>query len=357
VSANVGNTHENVNLAIDIARLIENGYGPIPVNGKAPVEQGWQEGAPSLERFTARLDATNVGLRTGRLSATDIDLENSDHAAQLQALVFEVLGETDLVRFGRKGALLCYRNETPIGKITIKGAAPGDKVRNLIEILGAGQQFVAYGVHPDTGQPYRWQHPDFAGDPLDWPLAQLCAVTPQQLRDFARKARETLTALGYQDVRVSGSGFDPERKEASPAKGQPVTDGQLIERLAYLDPDCDRDTWRNRVAEIRATPLKDDPDESNRLEIACRWPRGELDRKGRGVPAKYTGDEDVRKVFDTMPPGHGRNGGVGFGSIDHAAREAGFNGPRAQPPGSEVFKDSSAQRDGGTDTVFTASKP
>src|SRR5262249_25007426 len=126
-------------------------------------------------------------------------------------------------------------------------------------------------------------------------------------------------------------GFVTERKEASVATGEPVTRAQLIARLAYLDPDCDRDDWRNHVASIHATPLKD----GDAFDIACRWSRGEYDRLGRNaIPSKFTGDEDVRKVFDTMPP---KDGGRAFGSIDKAARDAGFDGPRAQPSGEEIF--------------------
>jgi hypothetical protein len=70
-------------------------------------------------------------------------------------MVFEVAGPT-LVRIGRwpKRALL-YRTEEPFAKV----ATPWFGT-NRVEVLGAGQQIVCFGVHPETGRPYEWRpHP------------------------------------------------------------------------------------------------------------------------------------------------------------------------------------------------------
>ena len=51
--------------------------------------------------------------------------------------------------------MLCYRNETPIKKITVSGNHPGAAGKGR-EILGAGQHFVGDGDQTNTGKPYIW---------------------------------------------------------------------------------------------------------------------------------------------------------------------------------------------------------
>ncbi len=73
-------------------------------------------------------------------------------------------------------------------------------------MLGTGQQFVAYGVHPDTRKPYTWTNALRDGEPLRTPIDKLPEVTPNKLRDFADQAAKLMTGLGYTEVKVSGGG-------------------------------------------------------------------------------------------------------------------------------------------------------
>ena len=127
----------------------------------------------------------STGLRTGRLVGVDIDIVPAAHVQAIKDLATTLLGHTSLERIGDKGAMLCYRNETPIGKITVSGrhsVQPGK-----VEILGVGRQFVSYGIHPDTGKPYTWTNALLGGKSLLTPLDQLPEVTPEKLRDFAER--------------------------------------------------------------------------------------------------------------------------------------------------------------------------
>jgi hypothetical protein len=188
------------------ARLISNGYEPIAVKGKVPVAQGWNKRPSTIEAVAAERaahpSAASTGLRTGRLVGVDIDIIPAEHVEAIKHLAVEVLGFTLLERVGAKGAMLCYRNETPIAKITVSGKHPNLLCK--VEVLGVGQQFVAYGVHPDTGKPYAWTNSLADGEPLRTPLDKLPEVTPGALRDFADRAAALLTSLGYTDVKVSG---------------------------------------------------------------------------------------------------------------------------------------------------------
>jgi Bifunctional DNA primase/polymerase, N-terminal len=151
------------------AKLISNGYEPIAVNGKAPVAKGWNERPNTIEAVAAERahhpGATSTGLRTGRLVGVDIDIIPAEHVQAVKRLVFEVLGLAMLERVGAKGAMLCYRNEAAVGKITVSGKHP--TLPGKIEILGAGQQFVSYGIHPDTGRRTRGRTPQSVGNPCE----------------------------------------------------------------------------------------------------------------------------------------------------------------------------------------------
>jgi len=59
-----------------------------------------------------------------------------------------------------------------------------------IEVLGVGQQFIAYGIHPDTGKPYDWPVSTLADlSPDDLP-----GITEAQAREFAKEAYRLIPA-------------------------------------------------------------------------------------------------------------------------------------------------------------------
>ena len=244
------------------------------------------------------------------------------HVARLVKLAEQILGDTPLHRFGSKGLMLCYRNDTPIRKITV--AAKGAKV----ELLGTGQQFVAFGLHPDTGAPYRWLgETDFdeVATPLIVPVDVLLAVTPDQLRDFATKAGALLAELGY-ETSLSTGDMGERDASANASKGSPVSISVLRSAFAYRDASGPRDEWRNDVAAIRAANIPNDEHLSVRRQIAHDYSLGRLDRTGRfkdASPKNYSGPEAVDLVFDTMPP---REVGIGVGWVFEEARKAGWQG-------------------------------
>src|SRR5665213_3094478 len=132
--------------------LIENGFEPIPVAGKAAVTQGWQSGPIDGARIAAMREvnpeARSTGLRTGKLATVDIDVVADEAVNEIVHLADAMLGKTPLARFGSKGLMLCYHNPDPIRKMTVTTQAetPGE-FADKIEILGTGLQFVAFGIH------------------------------------------------------------------------------------------------------------------------------------------------------------------------------------------------------------------
>ena len=193
----------------DQITLLKNGYEPLPIQGrtKRPGYLSWtsveitEDWLRDVRR--EKPDHTSTGLRTGRLVGVDIDLIDEDHTRILIEAVQQHLGVSVYRRKGSKGMMLCYRNATPISKIAVKGrTSPEAEVKTLIEVLGDGQQFVAYGVHPN-GCRYSWIA-DFDGcDPLGTPLEQLPEVTPAHIRKMMAAVCEELRELGYHDLRAS----------------------------------------------------------------------------------------------------------------------------------------------------------
>jgi hypothetical protein len=99
----------------------------------------------------------NTGILCKFAPAFDIDILNPDAADAVEELIrVKVSGEL-LVRTGRPHKrLIPFRTEKPFAKISAKLNSP-DGVCEKLEFLGDGQQFVAFGIHPETGRPYSWR--------------------------------------------------------------------------------------------------------------------------------------------------------------------------------------------------------
>ena len=60
------------------------------------------------------------------------------------------------MRFGRlPKRTLPFRTATPFPKMSASFEAPNGTLHK-IEVLGDGQQFICFGIHPDTQEPYTW---------------------------------------------------------------------------------------------------------------------------------------------------------------------------------------------------------
>jgi len=197
-----------VNLCLFRLKLLENGYEPIPIKGKLIHISGWTTGDIDRDRIinetTNYRDHPSTGLRCGRLVGVDIDLRDEAHAEAIREVVEDTAGPTRLKRRGAKGMMMCYRQvDDPLGKLIIAGEiAPADSVdgerpkpKTLVEIFGKGTQFVAYGVHPDTGKPYKWLEP--GQEPLLVPVAELPPVNHETIHRLRDRLQDRLIELGY----------------------------------------------------------------------------------------------------------------------------------------------------------------
>jgi hypothetical protein len=211
------------------AALLGNGYQPVPVygpkdGGKKPFGNKWQN-ATGMPKWHP--DAPNTGINCHGLRAIDIDVDELD-AEGIRALVVDRLGPAPIRTRSNSGrSLLLYRAaESEPGKRVVEldkkpPPPPGERPPRVdkIEVLGRGQQFVAYGTH-ETGVPLAW----FDTSPLDTPRGELTAVTEEQI--------EALLGEIFDRFATSAARAGKTREAARTTSGpvMPVSDHRSLDR-------------------------------------------------------------------------------------------------------------------------------
>jgi RecA-family ATPase len=141
-----------------------------------------------------------VGVKCGDgLAVIDADTLSEDIAAVIKAKVEAIVGLLP-VRIGRyPKAAYVVRVEGPYRHALLEFGHANGRPRERVEILGEGRQFVAAGVHPATGQPYRWPR----GAPR---LEDVPSTTPEALNALMEALRGVLPEAG--PVSREGTGGD-----------------------------------------------------------------------------------------------------------------------------------------------------
>lgn len=180
-------------------RCVDNGYRAIPIlprskqpgyldaSGARMPLRGWSDFAntdpdPTQVNLWASLEA-GVGIVCGNVVAIDIDIVEEELAREIELHVLRITGCTDApLRVGRPPKrLLVFRPEGSIPSQSWKWQA--GQVSRGFEVLSTGKQFVAYGIHPDTGRPYTWEE-DRSGGPADVPVDELPAITAEHVEQM-----------------------------------------------------------------------------------------------------------------------------------------------------------------------------
>jgi hypothetical protein len=120
-------------------RLLRAGFLPIPCIGKTIKIENWPNIVATeadIDTWFSRYpDAMNTGLLTRTTPAIDLDVYDSEVAEELEATLFDMIGEgRTLVRFGKppKRAVL-FRADTPFAKIrTPVFTSPGSNKENFV---------------------------------------------------------------------------------------------------------------------------------------------------------------------------------------------------------------------------------
>jgi hypothetical protein len=204
-------------------KLLDNSYEPLPlyVRKKRPIPEGWTElviDEAQVRRWIDELPASGVGIRTGHAVGVDIDVLDPEIAHEMGRIVEERTGAS-LMRVGLwPKRLYLVRTVHPFTKKSIR----------KLEILGLGQQFVTFGIHPDTRKPYYWTDET----PLDVPLVDLPLVDEATCTDLLNELAALLPPIGDKQ-RKSRSGL-PSGDKSGPSRNEAglVIDG----RDGWLSP-------------------------------------------------------------------------------------------------------------------------
>lgn len=188
--------------------LISNGYRIVPIDQgqKGPFIKQWQ-----TKDFTADDIRAGVGVLCGLgdapVCAIDIDVVDVTLSEAITAACVDLLGPS-VERVGQAPkTMVIYQAEAggwpkvaskwfsfspwtqdDAGKWVTSGEA------QRVEILGKGQQFVAYHIHPGTGAPYEWV--DMLGGLEYTPAAELAIITADQVAEIIAMADTLAEAAG-----------------------------------------------------------------------------------------------------------------------------------------------------------------
>lgn len=232
--------------------LVQKGYQivPIAIGKKSPPFDDWQRIRATtgivkkwIENDYGRL---GVGIMTTNTPAIDIDIEDELVADEVEEWIKANIGAAP-VRYG-KGTkrLLLYRTEEPFTKLMTPKYIGEFNAECKIEVLGEGQQFVAYHVHPETHLPYLWTTDD---TPLNTEANDLPLITQQQARDlidwfnaYAEKNKFRLTGRAALRNRPAGK-IDRDNPFIEDSQTVDMKTDELRERLMLIADNNDYEQW------------------------------------------------------------------------------------------------------------------
>jgi hypothetical protein len=219
------------------AAVLQNGYPLIPlvVGEKRPAIDGWRN-VEATEQIIAGWTG-GIGIRTGTVLFIDIDIPNPV-ADRLRQVCRELLGPAP-IRIGRAPKLGMMYRAAAIFKTRLSTVyRDPDKNRCAIEALADGRQFVAWNIHPDTGQPYYWLE---GMTPETLPLSELTVVTEAQVTQLFQAFDRIALEEGW--GRLSGTatgGAGPTGDELPAARRREplgLTDERIREALLAVPND------------------------------------------------------------------------------------------------------------------------
>jgi hypothetical protein len=144
-----------------------------------------------------------IGILTGvgEFPVCGVDIDSID-----EGLVAEFIDDIDAYPVTRIGKapkkLLLYQTDVPYPKMSSKKFEDSEGNVHQLEILGTGQQFVAYGVHPDTGRKYDWKW----SDPLKESTHELPMLIEASIRELLSRFEQLALDRGYTPKGSSSKG-------------------------------------------------------------------------------------------------------------------------------------------------------
>lgn len=240
-------------------RLLAGGFRPVPVytNEKRPFGFAWTKVARDGRNINIDPRALNTGILCDGLRAIDIDIDDDGIATQVAAIAREHFGEApERYRENSPRRLLVYRAENgEPGKKSVTSATMlnDDGKPSKVEILGNGQQFVAYGVHP-SGAEMHWRIRSIA----DMNRDELPIVGEDQIDAFLAIVGPFIGAEITERKSppdAPNSGNETATTAIFPAVGNHPSErsiDELHDLLFSIPPDCGYDEWHQALMAVHA---------------------------------------------------------------------------------------------------------
>ena len=209
-------------------RLLDLGYPIIPIKAglKHPGFGGWQNTAADDADLSDWLSRgfKGVGILTAQTPAVDLDILDETIVDQMVAFVSKMFPDAPRRTGQAPKTLFVCRTDEPFTKI--QSAAYEDFLGNVhrVEILGQGQQFVAFHTHPDTKKPYTWH-----GTPLD-------DIAYDDLPTITRDDAHDIVAYFESIIPDDWEVVEREQKARDPLPDNTPSD---LRALAYASPPLD----------------------------------------------------------------------------------------------------------------------
>ncbi len=283
-------------------------YVPIPIGMKGPITPGWNQHKSCITDATeAHKLAGNVGLAHAYCETPTcaVDIDNGKETLRYLAgkgidLKPLLTNHCPAVMWsGRPNSLKAiYRLPKGLGPLLSKTIKVNGKT--ILEFRCATadgktvQDVIPPSIHP-SGTKYRW---------LQGSLERLSEL-PKELLDLWQEliAADQAKSQAQQKTKTVWH---------APAPLTPREIAILKDQLTYIDPNCDRETWRNVVWAVLSTGSQD------ALDMALEW--------SEKAPFKFDIDEFYTLTDSYIEGRTGLNGSITRGTIYHHARAGGWNG-------------------------------
>ena len=218
---------------------------------KRPFGKDWEKKVHGPKRLASALEAGRenfgVGIKTKNTPLVDIDCYDEEIVEHMIRFTEETVGPA-LQRVGMapKTGLL-YRSAKPFPKTQSRVFIDDEGRQVKLEVLGDGQQFVAFHIHPDTNEPYRWKdkrHPaNVAADELE-------EIVRDQALELVREFEKMCRAKGWPEkstvkrLESRGAGeFDDDDPFITDAAKIELSTAEIQAKLAMVPNAEDHDTW------------------------------------------------------------------------------------------------------------------
>jgi hypothetical protein len=235
--------------------LLEAGFALVPImkGEKHPKTKGWQNievDEESLNKWIKNSYYGGLGCLGKVTPGIDIDVRDADLVEKLVTWVYKNIGVAP-VRTGNAPRVLipCQAPEGGLGPDASKKFEDELGDTHQIEIKATGQQWVAYGIHPDTGNAYTWEGgelhsydvdllPELTGEKISALFEYFYSIVPTDWE--VKSAGRTRKPKGGFDAMGNLVEVDPFENYSPPLN---VSADDIERMIGALDPDAGHDVW------------------------------------------------------------------------------------------------------------------